>query len=276
MVAGQGLVRLLQIAEDGESYEALVRAGNALHRSGRPEQAQARFQEAVELDPARGEAHRGLGGIAEQRDDLALALAHYRKAAAARPDDAETLGDLARTLHRSARPGEARTYYERALLQDPRRPDLLNHLGRLLEDSGELEGAAVRYEQALAIDPRSIPGWTNLAVIRTRQGRYAEAAEQTAVVVRLDPDNASAHRRLGRLQLRLQRWPEAAQALRQALVLEPFDLDARLWLATALEADGQRAEAEIALQQTRQLASASGQLAIVRRVEAQLERLRES
>ena len=74
---------------------------------------------ALELDPRNAKALRGLGGLEAEEGRVDAALALYRRAALAEPDDGEALGRAAAILIAEGRFPEAKLELERLLERDP-------------------------------------------------------------------------------------------------------------------------------------------------------------
>ena len=94
-------------------------AGRALHALDRPDEAAARFERAVELDPDHAEALDHLAHWRFGRQEYEQALAHYRARADLAPDDATLHTNTAVTLYFLGRYREALPVAERALRLDP-------------------------------------------------------------------------------------------------------------------------------------------------------------
>jgi hypothetical protein len=102
-------------------------------------------------------------GLALEASDPTAALAAYRRAADADPDNTAAWINLGRLLHEQGATREAETVYRRAL--DAVGPDalLLFNQGVLLEDLGRTAAALVAYRSAVAADPDLADGHYNLA-----------------------------------------------------------------------------------------------------------------
>ncbi len=72
--------------------------GEALRRSGNPQEADAAYRRALSLAPGDGRAYLGLARLAELRGDLPEAINLYSQALAASPDLSEARSALARVL----------------------------------------------------------------------------------------------------------------------------------------------------------------------------------
>ncbi len=86
------------------------------------------------------------------------ALAHYQKAAAIDPANAEAYARTAFMLFHLGRIGEAIAQCEKALAIDPDHVDALRNLGVALRALGRVDEAIGRFEKAIAAAPRDAAG----------------------------------------------------------------------------------------------------------------------
>jgi tetratricopeptide (TPR) repeat protein len=133
----------------------------------------ARWQRAVELTPQDFSAHFELAQLAEERDDLALAAAHYEAAWRLRPDLREMLVTLGELWQRMGEPAKAHA----ALLaasrsEEPRTAD------RARELLPERYPYVSEFERALELDPGNTVLRRELAYLLLEMDRKEEAAEQ--------------------------------------------------------------------------------------------------
>jgi len=194
------------------------------------------FGRAVALHPTNHLAHviLGLGYARTRQDDLAIE--HYRRAA-----------ELRREHHTA-----------------------LYRIGRRLARKADLERAERAFEIELALAPEFVPARHALALLRVEQGRPAEARSEFERVLEIAPNPAITHENLGKLDLMQGADPAAARPrLERAVELAPERVSARLTLAQALVATGEREAAVRQLEAARAIAPAN------RRVLEALARLRE-
>lgn len=168
-------------------------------RRGRPDEAAALFQRAVQLDPKHVPALHNLARTAFESRRVEEALALYRRIVTVAPDDAEAHHQLA-NLHAFAGQSEAaRNHYERAVSIDPERPDAHFKLSVLLERLGDEEGSARHLGQAMALEPRYAQRFLAAAMQAEQQGRRDEAARIYQRLLAADAGNAAAAAGLKRL-----------------------------------------------------------------------------
>ncbi|MGF1549170.1 MAG: tetratricopeptide repeat protein [Sphingomonadaceae bacterium] len=165
----------------------------------------------------------------------------------------------------------SRNAFERALALAPEDPQIANNLANLLGATGEPEAALERYRDILRRSPAFAEARYNMALLLEKMGRHEEALRELDKLVAEAPAQAKAHSARGGLLYRLGRLDEAAYAYdralaiaperpialhgrarvamergeqgasdhyRRALARNPADLELRLGLAAALEAEG--------------------------------------
>jgi protein O-mannosyl-transferase len=116
------------VAHEPENVRATINLGCALEDAGRPQEAIAQFEHALQIDPAHpdvGLAHRSLGLTWARLEQPVKAIPHLELAMQLRPDvanDHGTLGSLLLGVHRFP---EAADQLELAVRQQP--ADVLGH-----------------------------------------------------------------------------------------------------------------------------------------------------
>lgn len=176
--------------------------------------AEPLFQRYLELDgdgPFAPLALRNLGIICQRRGENLAAVGFFEQSAARQPDFASVLNDLGVSLQR---------------------------LGRQ-------NAAIAAFDRALALDPGFAFAHFNRAQLLLEIGRVPQAVEAFRLAFEHAPDSVEIGTALGSAYLRVENFAAAEKALRQVLALDPGALDARLYLAEAL--DGQYREEESAL-----------------------------
>lgn len=180
---------------------ALVKAGKGTEAV---ERARARVAAAPD-DPDRCFTL----GLAQSEQDVAAAIATFRRALELAPGHALARYNLALVLQRA-----------------DRLPEALDELGR-----------------ALAIEPRPEMHYT-LGVIHWHQGDLDRAAAALRAAVAADPGYADAHYTLGAVLKARREWDGAAAALRRAIAIRPELPSAHYTLAQVLQLAGDQAGAD--------------------------------
>jgi hypothetical protein len=104
---------------------------------------------------------------------MEAAIAHFNRALALRPDQAETHNNLALALEHLGRLDEAVAHYNHSLNLGPNQAETHNNLGNALEHQGRLDEAMASYERALALKPDYPEVHYNRALMFLLRGEYA-------------------------------------------------------------------------------------------------------
>lgn len=155
------------------------------------------------------------------------ALAEFRKAVAASPDEPRLRVTLGDALSRLGDHEGARQEFETAVRLDPGYANAHYNLGVALVGLGRDEAALEHYASALDSDPEMTSARFNMANALRRLGRFEQAAEEYGEVVRRDPSHAAAWLSRSLTLMRLHRWRDARAELERALQALPDALDLR-------------------------------------------------
>jgi Tfp pilus assembly protein PilF len=170
-------------------------AAEAFEKIDRPlREGIARWTKALELSPDNFSVHEELARLAEQRDELSLAVEHYQKAWALRPDRRGLLLDLGRVFAQMSRADEAHA----ALLAASRGAE-----PRVAEEARELLPKRYPYvyefQRALALDPRNSELRRELAYLHLEMKNRAEAEREFRTLVAYSPNDLLSVAQLGLL-----------------------------------------------------------------------------
>jgi tetratricopeptide (TPR) repeat protein/SAM-dependent methyltransferase len=149
--------------------------GNVLREEGKFDEAIARYQRALELDPDYADACNNLANAYQMQGKLEDAIACYERALVLRPDYAEARNSLGTVFATQGKIKQASACFEQALADNPEYADPHTNLGNMLKIDGKLDAAAACHERALAITPDYALACNNLGTIRELQGRNDEA-----------------------------------------------------------------------------------------------------
>ena len=173
--------------------------GNALAACGRSEEAKARFERALELQPAFPEALTCLGNLYHSLGNLDEAVRHYSAVIAAGVNSANAHNNLGAVLFDQGRLGEAIVHLTEALGQNADLVEAHNNLGNALRESGRLDDAIRHYREALRLKPDYAAALSNLAGTFKTKGNLSEAAINYRAAIRHKPDFIEAHNNLNML-----------------------------------------------------------------------------
>ncbi|HLG85784.1 MAG TPA: tetratricopeptide repeat protein [Alphaproteobacteria bacterium] len=226
--------RLLEAQPDSIPFRVLM--AEALRIAGEDAEEARILEEAARLDPNAAGPQVLLGGRAERKGDRLTALAHFDKALAVEPGNAEarmrramTLVALGRlddaetalallvlerpeaaalwiaygtVLGQRRKVGEAREAYGKALAIAPDLPEALHGLATIIEMEGDRDGALETYQKALKLAPKDPILKTNYATFLSRLGRMEEAEKLFEEALEIDPRQAAASNNLGSLLIK--------------------------------------------------------------------------
>jgi Tfp pilus assembly protein PilF len=154
-----------------------------------------RWTKALEMSPDNFSAHDELARLAEQRDEWPLAVEHYQKAWALRPDHRALLVDLGRVFTLMSRADDANA----ALLAASRGAE-----PRVAEEARELLPKRYPYvyefQRALALDPSNVELRRELAYLHIEMKNRTEAEKEFRAVVESAPSDLLSVAQLGLLR----------------------------------------------------------------------------
>jgi Flp pilus assembly protein TadD len=166
---------------------AHLKKGNELYALGSNEEAIARFDNALKLNPRLAGAWAGKGLASN-------AMGQYE---------------------------EAIRCYDESLRLDPRDPAVWHDKGNTLCAIGRLEGALNCFNEALIIDPRDARAWNNKGICLASLGRPEQAVPCCNKATQLDPSYAVAWQAKAMIEERLGHVLEAIAAYKQYIALAP-------------------------------------------------------
>lgn len=189
----------------------------------------ARWQKALETSPDNFSAHQELAGLAEQRDQFALAAEHYEKAWRLRPGERSLMLDLGRVWKLQGRTEEA-TFL---LLAASR-----GGLASVAEKARELLPArypfVYEFEKALALDPKNFELRREYSYLLLEMGKKDEAERQFEILNRTAPGDLLSAAQLGFLRLNRRDYAGAQPLLDQVLKGDDDELADRVRSALRL------------------------------------------
>ena len=159
---------------------ALVNWGNVLKDLGDLHGAGDRYRRALRIDP--GDRHAlnnllALGSLLRAKGDAAAAIAANEAILEAAPEEAAAHYNLGLVLQQLHRDDEAIAHYARAALARPGFVEPLVNWGNILLGQADLAGAADLYRRALAIQPGNAHALNNLATVALERGEFDEAQD---------------------------------------------------------------------------------------------------
>lgn len=186
------------VAHRPHNTRALVNLGTALMRSGRADEALARYEAAARIDPNNSDAQFNLGLTLAGRNQLDAALVHLKEAVRIVPRSAFARYNLGAVLAQRGDLAAASQHLAESLQIDSGNAGAHDALGSVLAQQGKLAEAEQEFNKALRLQPDYAEAQANLGFALAQLGRQDEAVRHWETAVRLDPKQEKARRALDR------------------------------------------------------------------------------
>jgi cellulose synthase operon protein C len=223
------------------SSEEIVQASTLLGEThlarGRITHAEEAFEEALKLNPKAARALAGFGDALYRAGRYSQALARFKAATQADPDDLSAKLGIAKTSLQLERLEEARGVLEKIRKTHPADMRVAYWLGRVVESMGDRTEAEAAYREAIEHgkdDPESVHAYVALAAIQSQAGLLDAAAQTLTAAQERLPSSPAIHKELGRVAMSQGRYPDALREFETALELDAEDIDSRFLLGNAL------------------------------------------
>lgn len=209
------------IALDPEYAEAHYNRGNALRELGRFDDALASYERAIAIRPRYAPAHFARGALMKDLARFGDAVGSFDDAIALEPDRAEAWNSRGNALMELGRPDEARASYERAVAIRPDYAEAHSNRGNALRALGRLDDAMASHRAATTLRPGYAEAYYNAAKVLTDLGQLDDALGSYEQAIALKPDYAEAHTNRGGVFVRLGRIDDALGCYAAALAIDP-------------------------------------------------------
>ena len=200
-----------------EHVLTLLESGYGLQRSGRLDEAEARYREALRQDPKNIHALNLLGVICINTGRAGEAAELIAAAVEQNPGDAEALANLGLARKDLKQFAGARESLQRAIRLNPGNPVTHNNLGNVQAALGDYKAAVATYRTALRLDPDYVECLSNLSAALKEVKQFDGALAAADRAIELRPDFAEAHNNRGEILFKQARFAEAAESYRAAV-----------------------------------------------------------
>ncbi|HKX00830.1 MAG TPA: tetratricopeptide repeat protein [Bryobacteraceae bacterium] len=217
--------------------------GSALAQQGRPKEAAAQFESALEVNPRLMMAHVNLIAMYGQMGLMDKAEKHFQAAVSQDPGWAEIYYNWGLVLARQHKSSEAAEQFRKAIEANPNYAEAHMELGQVLEEGGRIGEAQHHFRLAVENAPSSRQARYLLGRSLIRTGPLDEAIAELRETIQVEDDKtpvcmqalAAAYQRAGNLRMALH----YAQEARQRCLARRMDA-----LAAELQLDIDRLSAE--------------------------------
>jgi len=179
-------------------HHTLVEQGKCLADLGRLEEAEAVLRRAVRVRDAAAEYN--LGTVLDRQGRSDEARARYERALVIDPFHARALNNLGVWLDRRGQGDEGIKTLERAIQADPENAEAYSNLGSAYIGARRMADALRVLDTAVALDPDAPDAHNNRGIALAQSGRLADAAREFETAVRLNPSHQNARRNLEQLK----------------------------------------------------------------------------
>jgi predicted O-linked N-acetylglucosamine transferase (SPINDLY family) len=219
------------------------------HQAGRLSQAEAIYQQILQVNPSHPDALHLLGVVAHQegKDDLAVEL--IGKAIRANPGNPMCYINLGNALKDQGKLDAAVESYHKALSLKPDFIEAHYNLGNALHALGKLDAAVESYRNVLSLSPNYADAHSNLALVLQEQSNLDEAIEHYRLALSLQPGNANTHCNMGTALQKQGELDAAVKSFQRAILLSPNFAGAHNNLGVALQKQGELVAAAKCYQQ---------------------------
>jgi len=200
--------------------------GLALHQRGELAQAQACYDQALQLQPHHFDALHLSGLISHQAKDFARALELIGQAISIEPNVAAAHNSRGIVLADLNRHGDALENYDRAIALHSGYAEAHNNRGNALRALAQYGAALESLDQAVSSNPGFSDSYVNRGLVLHDLHRYAEAVASYDAAIALSPASSAAHLNRGVSLDHLRRHEESILSYGRAIALNPADPEA--------------------------------------------------
>ncbi|HVU04925.1 MAG TPA: tetratricopeptide repeat protein [Polyangiaceae bacterium] len=237
------VIKNFALAGPEESIEAKSLVGEIHLNRGRVSLAEAAFDEAIKIAESiklNARAARALGGLGEalfRAGRYSQAIARFKAAAQADPDELFAQLGLAKSSLQLERLEEARDMLVKLRKAHPKHMGVAYWYGRVQEALGDRKEAEVAYRDAIDAgkdDPEAVQSYIALASVQSQNGQLDAANATLADAQKHLPSSPALYKALGRVAMSQGRYADGYKEFQQALTADSEDVEAKFLLGTAL------------------------------------------
>ena len=177
-------------------------AGRILGNVGRIEEARARFETAIKLDPFLPWAYHGLATCHAKREKFDDAVVSYKRALELNPDFLRSMEPLAGCLVQVGRIAEAEELLRRIVDRNPQHAQALLTLAKLQLGRLRYGEAVATAKRMLTVAPNDPEGLRVLGYCLRKAEMWDEAIRHYQQMLQREPDDFGANKALGQIHLR--------------------------------------------------------------------------
>jgi tetratricopeptide (TPR) repeat protein len=203
--------RMIQSPSEDRRHKsaALNLWGNVLSDQKKYDEAIAKYQKAIELDPKDAAPYNGWGNMLYGQKKYDEAIAKYQKAIELDPKSAFAYNNWGNVLYGQKKYDEAIAKYQKSIELDPKSAVPYNGWGVVLSNQEKYDEAIAKYQKSIELDPKDAVPYDGWGVVLSNQEKYDEAIAKYQKSIELDPKDAVPYINWGNV-LRAQGKDDAA------------------------------------------------------------------
>jgi predicted O-linked N-acetylglucosamine transferase (SPINDLY family) len=218
--------RATGVAPFEAAYHA--QAGEIFQDAGKPEEAEAHFRQALNIDPRLHQAYNSMGILLADLKRHDEAAGAFRRAVEIKPDYAIALNNLGLALLAQGHPGEAGEFFQRAIEAKADYAVAMNNLATVKLREGDSGAAFELLKSALQHRPEFADAHFSLAGICAERGAVNDAIEHFRGAIRLKPEDAGYINRLAEFLWQQGDADAGAAMFRHAISVDTKNLRSHL------------------------------------------------
>lgn len=219
-------------------FDAHDLSGRIYFRRGNFADAAEHWSQALTIKPDELETLHNLAVALLGKGELETAVSHFEQVLSLDPNRPETHRRIADAFTALQKPGEAEKHLRTSLELAPGQPEVLNLLGKALVRQHKTEEAIQCWQQVLTLEPDNYEVYHNLAVAYESRGKLDKAIEHWRKVAQLKPAQPEVLANIGRALDAQTKIEDAIRYWQKVLILAPDSLEVHRSLAAAFERQG--------------------------------------
>jgi tetratricopeptide (TPR) repeat protein len=232
------------IAADPTRSESYLNLALLQLRSNLPDQAEANFKKAADLDSKAMNAQLALGGFYQSRNRMPEAEQQFKHAIELAPKDPAPREALVRLYMVEGKKADAEAFLKQAKIDLSDIPEGYRLLGDFYFANGDLDKATAEYASLYSDHPKNAQVKRNYIQLLILKNRLDEAAKLNDELLKANAHDVDAQVYRGQIQLRRNDATGAVDALQQALKDDPNNAVAHYQLGAAFDMQHNEGRAE--------------------------------
>ena len=181
------------------------------------DKAEARFKEAVSLDPKFIPPRMNLGRVYISKRQLEDSIREYKDVIKIEPGNMAARRELSTVYLNAGDLDKAMDEVNEVIKALPDDPIARNALGEVYMRKGDIEEALAEFQKAVELGPDYAPGHKNIGVIYLLKGSMDKAIEQYQKALSVAPNYGDGHASLGEAYMFKGMTQEAAEEFEKAI-----------------------------------------------------------